>query len=133
MTGDNDYKDIPGTMVFDADASRRGYWLNQFGMSLMKPENRERFKADERAYLAEWPMSEEQREAVLARDYNRMLELGGNIFYMIKVAASEGLSFQIIAGKMTGMSQADYAEMMLKGGRSPIGCRTKEEWDQNRG
>ena len=125
--------DIPGTYVFDADASRRGFWLNQFAMSLMKPENRERFKADERAYLAEWQMTDEQREAVIARDYNRMLELGGNIFFVSKIGANDGKSFQFLAATMTGMTQPDYAEMMLKGGRSPVGARTKKEWEKHRG
>jgi protocatechuate 4,5-dioxygenase alpha chain len=125
--------DIPGTWVFDADASRRGYWLNQFAMSLMKAENRERFKADERAYLAEWPMSGEQREAVLARDYNRMLDLGGNIFFVSKIGATDGKSFQYLAATMAGTTQADYAEMMAKGGRSPVGARTKQEWNKERG
>ena len=130
MTGDNDYNDIPGTYVFDADASRRGYWLNQFGMSLMKAENRDRFHADQKAYLADWPMSDEQRQAVLDRDYNKMLSLGGNIFFLIKIAASEGKSFQHMAAIMTGMNQEDYAAMMLQGGRSPIGARTKSEWNK---
>ena len=80
MTGYNEaFKDIPGTTVFDATQSRLGYHLNQFCMSLMKAGNREAFKADERAYLAKWPMTEEQRRAVLDRDYNRMIALGGNI------------------------------------------------------
>jgi protocatechuate 4,5-dioxygenase alpha chain len=122
------YLDIPGTMVFDADASRRGYWLNQFCMSLMKADNRERFKADERAYLNEWPMTDEQRQAVLDRDWNRMLELGANIFFAAKIGATDGLSFQKMAANMSGMSAGDYAEMMLNGGRSPEGARTQAEW-----
>ena len=69
---DKPYPDVPGTTIFDAEQSRKGYHLNQFCMSLMKAENRERFKADERAYLDEWPMTEEQKQAVLARDLNRL-------------------------------------------------------------
>jgi protocatechuate 4,5-dioxygenase alpha chain len=64
---------VPGTTIFDAEQSRKGYHLNQFCMSLMKAANRERFKADERAYLDEWPMTEEQKQAVLARDLNRCI------------------------------------------------------------
>lgn len=120
--------DIPGTWVFDADASRRGYWLNQFCTSLMKPENRSVFKADERAYLSDWAMTQDQRDAVVARDYNRLLELGGNINFLIKIAASDGHSFQDVAAVMTGMSQEAYADMMLKGGRDPKGARTNAEW-----
>ena len=113
------YLDIPGTTVFDADQSRVGYRLNTFCMSLMKADNRVRFKADERTYLDEWPMSDDQKQAVLARDYNRMIALGGNIYFLAKIFSCDGLSFQYAAATMTGMSQEAYAQMMLNGGRSP--------------
>jgi protocatechuate 4,5-dioxygenase alpha chain len=127
MALDKPYKDIPGTTIFDADQARMGYHLNQFCMSLMKAENRERFKANERAYLDEWPMSEEQKQAVLARDLNRCISLGGNIYFLAKIGATDGRSFQFMAASMTGMSQEEYAQMMLKGGRSPNGNRFKDE------
>jgi protocatechuate 4,5-dioxygenase alpha chain len=123
MSLDKPYLDIPGTTVFDAEQSRRGYHLNSFCMSLMKAPNRARFKAGERAYLDEWPMSEQQKLAVLARDYNRMIQLGGNIYFLAKIFSSDGLSFQHAAATMTGMTQHDYAQMMLAGGRSPEGNR----------
>jgi protocatechuate 4,5-dioxygenase alpha chain len=115
------YADIPGTTVFDTDQARHGYHLNMFCVSLMKAENRARFKADERAYLDEWPMSEAQKLAVLARDYNRMISLGGNIYFLAKLFATDGKSFQFVAAQMAGMSQAEYAQMMLGGGRAPQG------------
>jgi len=121
------YSDVPGTTIFDADMARKGYHLNQFCMSLMKADNRERFKADQRSYLDEWAMSEEQKRAVLARDYNRMISLGGNIYFLAKIFSSDGLSFQHAAATMTGMSQQEYAQMMLSGGRSPEGNRYREE------
>lgn len=127
MSLDKPYSDIPDTVVFDADMARLGYHLNQFCMSLMKAPNRERFRADERAYLDEWAMSEEQKLAVLARDFNKMLSLGGNIYFLAKIFATDGKSFQYAAASMTGMTQEAYAEMMLKGGRSPDGYRTKKE------
>ena len=117
------YRDIPGTTVFDAEMSRLGYHLNQFCMSLMKAENRDRFHADERAYLGEWELTGEQNQAVLDRDYNKMISLGGNIYFLAKIFASDGLSFQYAAATMTGMSQEEYAQMMLDGGRSPQGNR----------
>jgi protocatechuate 4,5-dioxygenase alpha chain len=112
------YHGIPGTTVFDAEQSRKGYHLNMFCMSLMKAPNRERFKADPRAYLDEWPMSEDQKQAVLDRDFNRMIALGGNIYFLAKIFATDGKSFQYAAALMTGMSQEDYAKMMLAGGRA---------------
>jgi protocatechuate 4,5-dioxygenase, alpha chain len=123
MALEKPYKDVPGTTVFDAEQARRGYHLNQFCMSLMKPENRERFKADERRYLEQWPMSELQKQAVLARDLNRCIELGGNIYFLAKLGATDGRSFQYMAGSMTGMTPGEYRDMMIRGGRSPEGNR----------
>ncbi len=110
MALDKEFKDIPGTIVFDAEQSRKGYWLNQFCMSLMKAENRARFKANERAYLDEWKMTEEQKQAVLDRDLNRMMALGGNIYFLSKIGATDGKSFQQMAGSMTGMSEDDIPQ-----------------------
>ena len=127
MALDKPYLDVPGTTIFDADQSRKGYWLNQFCMSLMTADNRTRFKADEDAYLAEWPMSDEQRAAVRARDLNWMMRTGGNIYFLSKLGATDGLSFQQMAGSMTGMSEAQYRDMMLRGGRSAEGNRVVGE------
>ena len=120
-------EDIPGTRVFTAQRARKGYWLNQFAMSLMKEENRQRFLADEKAYLDEWDITEAAKQAVLARDYNAMLDEGGNIYFLSKLFSTDKKSFQFAAGSMTGMSQEEYAEMMLKGGRSPEGQRSIKE------
>jgi protocatechuate 4,5-dioxygenase alpha chain len=117
-------EDIPGTRVYTAARARRGYWLNQFAMSLMKPANRERWKADERAYLAEWKLSDEQRDAVLKRDYNKLLDLGGNIYFLSKVFSTDGLSFAEAVSSMTDMSFEQYKDMMGKGGRAAQGNRS---------
>ena len=124
---DNPFKDIPGTTLFDAEQSRKGFHLNQFCMSLMKAPNREAFKADERAYLDTWPMTETQKQSVLTRDWNGMLTLGGNIYFTSKIAATDGLSFRQIAAIMSGVSEPQYAQMMLDGGRSIAGNRSKSE------
>jgi protocatechuate 4,5-dioxygenase, alpha chain len=121
------FDDIPGTRVFTAQRAKQGYHLNQFCMSLMKAENRARFKADERAYLDEWPMTEAQKQAVLDRDYNAMLELGGNIYFLAKIFATDGLSYVQAVSTMTGMSVEDYQQMMLNGGRSPDGWRSLKD------
>jgi len=123
MALDKPYLDVPGTTIFDAEQSRKGYWLNQFCMSLMKAENRTRFKANQRAYLDEWAMTEDQKQAVLARDLNRCIALGGNIYFLAKIGATDGKSFQQMAGSMTGMSEEEYRDMMVSGGRSVEGNR----------
>jgi protocatechuate 4,5-dioxygenase, alpha chain len=122
-----EFDDIPGTTVFTATRSHQGFHLNQFCMSLMKPENRQRFKANESAYLDEWELTPAQKQAVLDRDYNAMIANGGNIYFLAKIFSSDGISFQNAAASMTGMSQEDYAAMMLHGGRSPEGLRSKKE------
>ena len=124
-----EYDDIPGTVVFDADRSRQGYHLNMFCMSLMKAENREVFRADEHTYLLRFPMTEEQRQAVLTRDWNRMIRLGGNIYFMVKLVSCDGKSVQHAAAQMSAMSQESYARMMINGGRSPQGNRYR--WEQD--
>ena len=128
MALDKPYKDVPGTTVFDAEESRKGYWLNQCCMSLMKAENREKFKADERAYLDQWALSEEQKQAVLERDFNQCIALGGNVYFLVKIAATDGISVLEMVSSMTGMSQDEYRNMMLNGGRCPGGsCHTVEK------
>lgn len=121
------FEDIPGTRVYTTQRARQGYWLNQFAMSLMKAENRKRWLADEEAYLADWPVTPEQKEALLARDYNRMLDLGGNIYYLAKIFSTDGQSFVEAVSTMTGMSVDEYKAMMQAGGRSPEGVRSIRE------
>lgn len=119
--------DIPGTRIFTAKRARAGYHINQFAMSLMKAENRDRFKADERAYIDEWPLSEEAKQALLARDYNKCLDLGGNVYFLSKLFSTDGIPFAEAVSTMTDMSFPEYREMMMRGGRSPEGVRSIKE------
>ena len=127
MVDNSEFDDIPGTTVFTAARSHLGFHLNQFCMSLKDPRNRERFKADEKAYLDQWPMTPGQKQAVLERDYNAMIAQGGNVYFLAKIFSSDGVSFQTAAASMTGMSEEEYAQMMLAGGRSPEGVRSIRE------
>jgi protocatechuate 4,5-dioxygenase alpha chain len=121
------YEDIPGTWVFDAQRARQGYHLNQFLYSLMKAENRKEFLADEHKYLLKFPMTEEQRQAVMKRAWNRLLELGGVSYALAKLAFTDGKSYQFMASQMVGVQEKDYVDMMLQGGRSVEGWRSKKE------
>jgi protocatechuate 4,5-dioxygenase alpha chain len=127
MPDTSDLDDIPGTTVFTAVRSHEGFHLNQFCMSLRDPQNRSRFLRDNRVYLDEWPMTERQKQAVINRDYNAMIALGGNIYFLAKIFATDGQSFQTAAASMTGMTVEEYAAMMLRGGRSPEGLRSIRE------
>ena len=127
MVDNSALDDIPGTTVFTIDRSRLGYHLNQFAMSLMKAPNRDRFRADERAYLDEWAMREDQKQAVIDRDFQRMLDLGGNVYFLAKIFACDGLSYVQAVSTMTEYSVEEYQAMMLAGGRSPDGWRSKSE------
>ncbi len=120
----HEYDDIPGTFVFDGRRSREGYWLNMFCMSLRDEANREAFRADEQAYLDKYALTPEQREALLKREWLRMLELGGNIYYTFKLAACDGMTFQQLAAKQTGVTEEEYVEMMVAGGRGIEGNRS---------
>ncbi len=124
-----EYEDIPGTFVFDADRSREGYHLNMFCISLRLEINRQKMKDDPETYLAIFPMSEQQKQAVRDRDWNGLLALGGNIYYTSKLAAFDGITFQELAAMMTGSSREEYRDMMLQGGRSIEGNRYKSEWE----
>ena len=117
-------EDIPGTRVYTAARARAGYHINQFAMSLMKPENRERFRADERAYLDEWPIADAAKAAVMARDYNALLDMGGTVYFLSKLFSSDGIPFAEAVSTMTDMTWPEYRQMMLDGGRSPIGQRS---------
>jgi protocatechuate 4,5-dioxygenase alpha chain len=127
MNQPRDYESIPGTYVYDSRRGRMGYALNMFCMSLNKAENREDFKQNQGAYLDRFALSAEQRRAVLDRDWLGMLKLGGNIYYTIKIAFCDGLTFQDVAGMMSGVPKETYAQMMLAGGRNPAGNRYKDE------
>jgi protocatechuate 4,5-dioxygenase alpha chain len=133
VTTPRDYDDIPGTYVYDARRGREGYALNMFCMSLNKPENRQSFKDNEAGYLDGFALSVEQRRTVLERDWLGMLKVGGNIYYTIKIAFCDGLTFQDVAGMMCGVSKETYAKMMQDGGRSPEGNRYKDGKQGNEG
>ena len=122
-----DLEDIPGTKVFTAKRSRQAYHLHKFCMSLMKPENREAFRKAERAYLDGFLMTEDQKKAVLDRDFNALIELGGNIYFLVKLSNTDGWSTEKAVGSMSGMTPDEYAAMMRSGGRSPMGQRSKRE------
>lgn len=130
MSKKQDYEDIPGTWVFDAERARRGYHLNAFFYSLMKAENRAEFLADERKYLEKFPMTDEQREAVLGRDWNKLLELGGVSYAIVKLAFTDKKSYQYMASQMVGVTEKEYVQMMQAGGRSLDGWRSKSERKQ---
>lgn len=126
---DKEYEDVPGTYVFDADRSREGYWLNQFCISLRLEKNRQAMRDDPEAHIAQFAMTDDQKQAVRDRAWNRLLALGGNVYYTSKLAAFDGVNFQELAAMMTGMSRDDYREMMLNGGRPIEGNRSKSEWE----
>jgi protocatechuate 4,5-dioxygenase, alpha chain len=122
---ESSFEDIPGTTLFDGRLSRIGYHLNMFCMSLIKAENRATFKADEASYLDRFSLTADQRRAVLERRWNNLLAMGGNVYYLAKLAATDGLPVAHLSAGMAGLSPEDYARMMVGGGRSIDGNRSK--------
>jgi protocatechuate 4,5-dioxygenase alpha subunit len=127
MNKSEDYKDIPGTYLFDKTACAKGYHVNMFCMSLMKPENRQKFLADQKSYLDQYQLTEAQRQAILDRNWLRIIQEGGNIYYVSKLGATHGFSFEDMASSMSGATKANYRAMMLSGGRHVEGNRSKAE------
>lgn len=126
----NDYDDIPGTYVFDGAHSRKGYALNMFCMSLNEAANRDAFRADPSGYLDTYKLSPEQRKAIEERDWIAMLRLGGNIYYTFKLGIFDGLSMQAAGGAMSGVTEEEFRQMMINGGRPIEGNRFTGE-DEN--
>lgn len=131
MRKDREYSDIPGTYVFDPDHSMQGYELNMFCMSLNNPDNRDKFRQDEAAYLDGFPLTPEQRQAVLTRDWIGLLRLGGNIYYTFKLAIFDRRSMQYVGGAMSGVTEQEFMDMMIAGGRPPEGNRYTSEVKSN--
>src|SRR6202142_946002 len=127
MSKSEEYSDIPGTYLFDKNACAKGYQLNNFCMSLMKDENRKAFLANEPAYLDKYKLSPEQRQAVLDRNWLKMIQEGGNIYYVSKLGATSGFSFEAMAAAMAGTTRENYRSMMIGGGRPIEGNRSKAE------
>lgn len=127
MSGKKDYADIPGTYVFDGEHSRKGYHLNMFCMSLNQPENREAFRADPDGYLAKFPLTDDMVAAINQRDWLGMLRLGGNIYYTFKLAIFDGLTMQAVGGAMSGITEDEFRQMMIDGGRPADGNRYVSE------
>lgn len=128
-----EYQDIPGTYVMDGQHCRKGYHLNMFCMSLNKAENRDEFRKDEAAYLEKFKLSDEQKKAVLERDWLGMLRLGGNIYYTFKLAIFDGRSMQFVGGAMSDVTEEEFRQMMIAGGRPVEGNRSKKEQEQSNG
>lgn len=124
------YSDIPGTFVFDAQHSRKGYHLNMFMMSLIKRENRDALKADEEAYMDRFKLTEAQRKAIRERDWNAMLREGGNVYYTLKLAAADGTSYEAAYAAMADMAPEELREMMLAGGRPAEGNMFLSDWEE---
>jgi protocatechuate 4,5-dioxygenase, alpha chain len=109
--------DVPGTPIFDGQSSRRGLRMNKMFMSFRDEASRTRFLADEKAYCQEYGLTPEQQKAVLDRDWSAMIELGGSIFYVFKLAMIDGRSMQYLGGVFTGMGEDDFLAAMRAGGR----------------
>ncbi len=122
-----DYKDIPGTYVFDLEASVKGYPINKFCETLNTEYGREQFLTNEDEYLTKFGMSAEQIQAVKERDLNKLLSLGGNIYYIFKIVAVLGKSMQDAGAMMSNVTTKEFQEMMLNGGRSIEGNRSIKE------
>lgn len=108
-----DHRAIPETPLFDRAGSIRGYQLNKMAMALGQPANRAAFRADEGAYLDRFALDPETRRAVLARDWHDMVRLGGNLFFILKIAAVDPTPITQIGAAQAGMTHDDFVHNRL--------------------
>lgn len=108
---------IPGTVLFDGTQAQKGYALNKMCYSFNSAANRAAFLADEEGYCARFGLDALQRDAVKRRDVLAMIEAGGNIYYLAKLAGIFGLNVQDVGAQQTGMTlEAFKAKLLAAGG-----------------
>ena len=117
MISNSSHSDIPGTPIFDGDEAQKGYALNKMCYSFNSEENRAAFLKDEDAYCAKFRLTPAQREAVLHRSVLEMIEAGGNIYYLAKLAGIFGLDVQDIGAQQTGVSVEAFKAKLAAAGR----------------
>ena len=104
---------IPDTPLFDRAGSIRGYGLNKMAMSLGDPANRAAFKGNEEAYLDRFGLSAEEKAAVMSRDWQEMVRLGGNVFFILKISAIDPTSMTQIGAAQVGMPHEAFLKERL--------------------
>ena len=110
-------QDIPGTIIFDGDQAQKGYALNRMCFSFNNAENRAAFLKDEDAYCAKYGLNDEQREAIKNRNVLRLIECGGNVYYLAKFAGIFGLNVQDIGAQQTGTTVDAFKAKLAAAGR----------------
>ena len=109
-------QDIPGTIVFDGTEAQKGFALNRMCFSFNSAENRAAFLKDEDAYCRKYSLNAEQRAAVKSRSVLKMIEAGGNVYYLAKLAGIFGLNVQDIGAQQTGMTVEAFKSKLLSAG-----------------
>jgi protocatechuate 4,5-dioxygenase, alpha chain len=109
--------DIPGTTIFGAEQARRGYALNRMCFSFNDVQNREAFLRDEDEYCARFGLDAAQRDAVRRRDVLALIDAGGNIYYLAKLAGIFHLGVQDIGAQQTGMTLEAFKAKLINAGK----------------
>ena len=107
---------IPGTTLFDGAQAMKGYALNKMCYSFNAAAAREEFLADNEAYFDKFGLTDVQKEAVRSLNVLKMIEAGGNIYYLAKLAGIYGLSVQDVGAQQTGMTTEQFKEKLRKQG-----------------
>jgi len=110
-------QDIPGTIMFDGAQAQKGFALNRMCFSFNSAENRAALLKDEDAYCRKFGLSDEQRAAVESRSVLKMIEAGGNVYYLAKLAGIFGLNVQDIGAQQTGTTVDEFKSKLVAAGR----------------
>lgn len=96
--------DEPGTYVYTGEMALKGYRLTQFGLSLRRPENRDKFLSDETAYMTAFGLKEEEIRMVGERDWTALLAAGAHLQAILKIAATVGKNLWHIGAHNAGLT-----------------------------
>ena len=106
-------KPLPATPLLDRPHTLTGYNINKMAMGLMDPVNRDAFRQDEEAYLDRFGLTVEEKKAVRTRDWQEMVRLGGNLFFILKISAIDPTPITQIGADQAGMEHTAFLTQRL--------------------
>jgi gallate dioxygenase len=98
----------PGSYLLTVSLGQQAYRLSLFCRSLMNPEQRAAFKADEEASMRAAGLNEAEMAMVRARDWLAMVRYGVNHFLVFRVAGAVGDGLVAVAAQMRGESLEEF-------------------------
>ena len=99
---------IADSDVFDLAMSWRGYRINKMCNALSQPQERDAYRADEEGFMARFHLTEEEKNLVRGRDFAGLLQVGGNIYFLLKLGVVTGNGLYKMGASMRGESYEQF-------------------------